>query len=121
MYLSEKQYQKALSSYAAGLKIDRTQGNKLNLTSDYNMIGELYLEMDNLIEAEDSFNQALMLAEEIKSRPDIAAACHDLGILYKKMGKKNKCKEYLRRAQEIYGIIDPLAYQEVKKEILSLD
>ncbi len=33
----------------------------------------------------------------------------------------SKSKEYLRYAQEIYGIIDPLAYEEVKKEILSLN
>ncbi len=121
LYLSEKQYQKALSFYAAGLKIDRVQGNKMNLASDYNMFGELYLEMDNFIEAETNFNQALVLSEEIKSRPDIAAAYRNLGILYKKMGKKNKSKEYLRRAEEIYGIIDPLTYEEVKKEILSLN
>jgi tetratricopeptide (TPR) repeat protein len=121
LYSFEKQYDKALDSYLAGLKIDRDQGNKRNLASDYNMIGELYLEMDRLIEAESNFHQALAISEEIKSRPDIAAACHNLGISYKKMGKKNKCKEYLRRAQEIYGIIDPLAYEEVKKEILSLN
>ncbi|PIS33867.1 MAG: hypothetical protein COT38_03075 [Candidatus Omnitrophica bacterium CG08_land_8_20_14_0_20_41_16] len=121
VYLFKKQYQKALNSYAAGLKIDQVGGNKLSLASDYNMLGELYLEMDNFPEAETNFNSALALAEGIKSRPDIAAACRNLGILYKKTGKKNKCMEYLRRAEEIYGIIDPLTYEEVKKEILSLD
>lgn len=121
LYSYEKQYDKALDFYLSGLKIDRNQGNKRNLASDYNMIGELYLEMDKFIEAESNFNQALVISEEIKSRPDIAGACYNLGILYKKLGKTHKCKEYLRRAQEIYGVIDPLAYDEVKKEILSLD
>ncbi len=121
LYFFEKQYEKALNSYLTGLKIDREQGNKRNLASDYNMIGELYLEMDRIIEAESNFNLALTISEEIKSRPDIAAASYNLGILYKRTGKKNKSKEYLRRAQEIYGIIDPLAYEEVKKEILNLN
>jgi tetratricopeptide (TPR) repeat protein len=121
IYSFEKQYEKALAFYLMGLKIDLNQGNKMNLASDYNMIGELYLEMDRFIEAESNFNQALTISKEIKSRPDIAGTYYNLGILYKKLGRMSKSKEYLRNAQEIYGIIDPLAYEEVKKEILSLN
>jgi len=121
LYSFEKQYDKAVSYYLKGLKIDQAQGNKMNLTSDYNMIGELYLEIDNFSDAEINFNQALVIAEEIRSRPDIAIAYYNLGILYKRLGRMNKCKEFLRKAQEIYEVIDPLAYAEVKKEILSLD
>ncbi len=118
LYVFEKHYEKALSSYLEGLKIDQIQGNKLNLPSDYNMIGELYFDMDNFVDAEDSFKAALKIAEEIRSRPDIAEAAYNLGILYKKLGRKNKSREFLRQAQEIYGVIDPLSYEEVKKEIL---
>ena len=121
LYSFEKQYDKALNLYLSGLKIDRDQGNKRNLASDYNMIGELYLEMDRYVEAESNFNQGLTISEEINSRPDIAGSCYNLGILYKKQGKKSRSKEYLRRAQEIYGVINPLAYEETKKEILSLN
>ncbi len=119
--LFEKQYQKALDYYLRGLSIDQLQGNKLNLVSDYNMLGELYMEMDRIPEAEHTFEQALGLAKEIHSQPELAAAYHNLGLLYKKLGKKNKAKEYLRLAQEIYGYIDPLAYQKVKSEILGLN
>jgi len=121
LYLFEKQYQKALDAYLSGLKLDQAQGNKLSLASDYNMIGELYLEMDRFPEAGQAFEQAVSLAQEIRSQPELAAAYHNLGLLYKKQGKKNKAKEYLRQAQEIYSSIDPLAYQEVKNEILGLD
>jgi tetratricopeptide (TPR) repeat protein len=121
LYSFEKQYEKALVSYLTGLKIDRDQGNKRSLASDYNMIGELYLEMDRFIEAESNFNQALTISEEIGSRPGIAGTYYNLGILYKKLGRKNRSKENLRKAQEIYGVIDPSAYEETKKEILSLD
>ncbi|MCX5695267.1 MAG: CHAT domain-containing protein [Candidatus Omnitrophica bacterium] len=119
--LFEKQYQKAKDYYLAGLRIDLSQGNKLNLPSDYNMIGELYLEMDMLLEAKLALEESLNAAKEIQAQPEVAAAYHNLGLLYKKLGKKNKAKEFLRLAQEIYSIIDPLAYKEVKNEILGLD
>jgi len=119
--LFEKQYQKALDYYLEGLSVDQLQGNKLNLVSDYNMLGELYMEMDRIPEAEHTFEQAAGLAKEIRSQPELAAAYHNLGLLFKKLGKKNKAKEYLRSAQEIYSRIDPLTYQEVKNDILSLD
>jgi tetratricopeptide (TPR) repeat protein len=121
LYLCEKQYEKALGSYLAGLKIDLDQGNRRNLASGYNMIGELFLEMDNFIDAESYFNKALLVAEEIMSRPDIAESSYNLGLLYKKLGRIKKSKDFLRKAQEIYGVIDPLAYEEVKKEILGLN
>ncbi len=121
LYLFEKQYENALSHYLAGLKIDKSQGNKKNLASDYNMIGELYMDIDRFVDAEENFNLALTVSEEIKSRTDIAQAYYNLGILYQRLEKKAKAKDYLRKAQEIYGVIDPLAYQEVKKEILSMN
>jgi tetratricopeptide (TPR) repeat protein len=120
LYTYEKQYGRALDSYLAGLNLDLAAGDKRNLASDYNMIGELYLEMDNFAEAELNLNRALEASEGINSRPDIAASCHNLGILYRKTGKKAKSRQFLRRAQEIYSEIDPLAYAEVKEEILSL-
>ncbi|MDD2679642.1 MAG: tetratricopeptide repeat protein [Candidatus Omnitrophica bacterium] len=121
VYLFEKQYRKALDYYLRGLRIDQAQGNRLNLPSDYNMVGELYLEMERFPEAEHAFTQAVELSREVRSQPELASACHNLGLLYKKLGKKNKAKEYLRLAQEIYSSIDPLAYREVKNEILGLD
>jgi tetratricopeptide (TPR) repeat protein len=119
--LFEKQYQKAKDYYLAGLKIDEAQGNKMNLVSDYNMVGELYFEMDRIPEARHYFEQSVEASKEINSQPDLAMAYHNLGLLYKKLGKKPKAKEYLRLAQEIYSLIDPLAYKEVKDEILGMD
>ncbi len=121
LYLFEKQYQKAMDCYLSGLQIDQAQGNRLNLASDYNMIGELYAEMDRFPEAQQSLEQAVGLSKEIDSQLELAAAYHNLGRLYKKMGRKNKSREYLRLAQEIFSVIDPLAYKEVKDDIMSLE
>ena len=102
-----------------GLKIDQAQVNKPNLASDYNMIGELYLAMDNLTEAEKFFNQALLISREISVSIELAEAYYNLGSLYKKRNQKNKSKEYFRQAQEIYYSIDPSRYQEVKNELMA--
>lgn len=97
------------------------QDNKPNIASDYNMLGELYIEMDNLVEAEKSFNQALSVCHQIKAPLELAATYQNLGILYKKKGKINKAREYFRLAQEIYVRVGTPDYQEVKQELLSLD
>jgi tetratricopeptide (TPR) repeat protein len=122
VYFYEKEYQKALEYYFKGLKVDQQQNNKANLSSGYNMIGELYLEIDDLIKAEIYFKQALESSEKVNnSQPDLALASYNLGLLYKKQGKKNMSREYWRRAQEIYRSLDPDKYQEIRKELLELD
>jgi tetratricopeptide (TPR) repeat protein len=119
--LFEKQYQKALDYYLTGLKIDQGQNNKVNLASDYNMIGELYLEMDDLTQAEINFKHSAALAGEINSLPDLANANYNLGLLYKKKGKKNLAREHWRKAQEIYRSVDPDKYQEIRGQLLEMD
>ena len=119
--LFEKQYQQALDYYLRGLEIDLAQNNKTNLAGDYNMIGELYLEIDNLPEAENFFARAVLASKEINRLPELACAWHNLGLLYKKKGRKNKTRDYLRQAQEIYRSIDLSSYEEIKQELFDLD
>ena len=121
VYFYEKAYQKALDYYLKGLKVDLEQGNKVNLASGYNMIGELYLEIDNLADAEINFKQSIKYSEEINSNVDLANANYNLGFLYKKKGRKNLVREYWRKAQELYRLIDPTKYQEIRAELLELD
>ena len=116
----EKQYQKALDCYMRGLKIDKVHGNIPSIASDYNMIGELYEEMDNFTEAERFFNEAIEICQNIEAPMELASAYYNLGLLYKKKGKINRAREYLRQAQEIYSRIDTPDYSKVKEELLSL-
>lgn len=117
----EKQYQKALDCYLRGLKIDEGLGHALNLASDHDMIGELYMEMGDASLAETHFKKALVAAEPIQAKLEIAAASFHLGLLYKQKGYKNKARECLRQAQEIYSKVDTSDYEKVKKELLTLD
>jgi tetratricopeptide (TPR) repeat protein len=119
--MMEKEYVKALDHYSKGLMIDQAQNNLPSISQDYTMIGELYMEMDNLDKAEEYFNKSIELCGQINSPPEFAAASYDLGLLYKKRGRKNKAREYLRQAQEIYAVADYPGYDELKKELLSLD
>jgi tetratricopeptide (TPR) repeat protein len=117
----EKEFVKALDYYSKGLMIDQAQNNLPSISQDYTMMGELYMDMDNLDRAEEYFNKSLELCRQINSPPEFAAASYDLGLLYKKRGRKNKAREYLRQAQEIYAVADYPGYDELKKELLSLD
>jgi len=119
--LFQKQYQKALDYYFKGLRLDQKQNNKVNLACGYNMIGELYLEIDDLDQAEDYFKQSVGLSEKINSRLDLANANYNLGLLCKKKGRRNLAREYWRKAQEIYRVIDPVKFQEVREKLLELD
>ena len=121
IYFYEKEYQKALDYYFKGLKLDQKQKNKINLASGFNMIAELYLEIDDLGKAENYLKQAIELSGKINSRLDLANANYDLGLLYKKKGRKNLTREYWRKAQEIYSLVDPDKYQQIRKELLELD
>ncbi|MDD5129890.1 MAG: tetratricopeptide repeat protein [Candidatus Omnitrophica bacterium] len=121
IYFFEKQYLKALDYYYKGLRLDQKHDNKVNLACGYNMIGELYLEMDNLDKAEGYFKQSIALSEKINSRMDLACANHNLGLLYKKSRRKNLARDHLRRAQEIYSLVDQEEYQQIRKEISELD
>jgi len=121
VYLYEKEYLKALVCYLKGLKIDEMQQNLPSIVSDNDMIGELYTEMDNFGDAEKFFNQALTAGKQIKAPLELASVYHNLGLLYKKRGEKNKARESLREAQAIYAPLDTPDYQNVKNELLSLD
>jgi tetratricopeptide (TPR) repeat protein len=85
------------------------------------MLGDLYLEMDNLTQAKAFFEQAIAISQSIAARPELANSYYDLAQLYKRLNQKNKVREYLRLAQEIYRDIDMEFYQEIKKELLALE
>jgi len=122
IYLFEKEYEKALNSYMKGLEIDLTQGNKQAIASDYSMFGELYLAMDNLAAAEKYFRDAIVLAQQINARPELAEAYYYLGMLYKKKpGKRNQARECLRQAQEAYRSIgEEAGFQQAKDELVAM-
>jgi tetratricopeptide (TPR) repeat protein len=85
------------------------------------MIGELYMEMDDLVKAEEYFKNSLKLAEEIDSPIDLASVNYNLGLLYKEKGKKNMARQHWRKAQEIYRLVDLDEYQEIRTQLLELD
>jgi len=120
IYSMQKEYQKAIDCYSKGLVLDQKLGVKVNFSADYEMFGQLYLEMENLPDAELNFQKAAIFAKETNSQPDLAEAYYRLGILYKKKDQKNKAMEYMRRASQIYGLIDPVKYGKLKGEISKL-
>jgi tetratricopeptide (TPR) repeat protein len=121
IYLFEKQYQQALDCYREGLKIDEREGNVPNIAGDYTMIGEWYLDMDNLAKAEGFFARAAVIFREFQLEPELAAVNFDLGIVYKKRKLKGKAREYFQQAYEFYRTVDTPEHKKVEKELLELD
>jgi CHAT domain-containing protein/lipopolysaccharide biosynthesis regulator YciM len=119
--LFEGKYQEALDSYNKGLAIDRKINHCFNLSSDYQMMGELYAEMDRFAEAENYFKESIALCKQITNLPVLASVYYDLGILYRQNGYKDKAKEFLCLAEELYRQIDIPEYQKVKQELSSLN
>ncbi len=117
----EKDYKKALEYYDKGIKIDLSRGNLPALAADYNMLGELYAQMGAWDEALEQYSKTIKLCKQINAPQELAAAYHNTGLLYKQKNQKSKAREFFRSAQEIYRKIDTPAYQEIRKDLLSLD
>jgi uncharacterized protein HemY len=110
-----------LENYLVGLDIDKKHGNRFNLAGDYIMLGELYLEMEQLTLAEKYFLDAVKSAKELNSRMELAEAYDNLGFLYKLQSKERKASDFWRLAQEIYKQIDLKKSDQIKDKIFSLN
>jgi tetratricopeptide (TPR) repeat protein len=85
------------------------------------MLGELYVEMDDLRQAERFFEQSISISKQINAYQELASAYYNLGLLYKRKAEKNKARDYFKAAENIYRLIDTSDYQEIKRELLELD
>jgi tetratricopeptide (TPR) repeat protein len=101
--------------------IDKQQQNRPNLGLGYNMIGELYMEMDDLAVAEEYFKASADICDAIGSRMCSATVHYNLGLLYKSKRRKNLAREHWRKSQEIYRSVDPGKYRQIREMLAELD
>jgi tetratricopeptide (TPR) repeat protein len=120
IYLLEKQYSMALDYYKKGLEIDIAEGNLPSLSASYDMMGEFYLEIGDYKQAEASYLKAIEISSGIEAPLELAQSSYNLGNFYIREGRKNKAREYLRQAQEIYYRSDSAMYQKIKETLLNL-
>jgi len=52
---------------------------------------------------------------------DLASSSYNLGLLYMKQGRKNLAREYWRKAQEVYRLVDAGKYKEIRTKLLELN
>jgi tetratricopeptide (TPR) repeat protein len=116
----EKEYLKALDYYLKSLKIDTALDRRWDIGVNYNIIGELYLEIGELAKADDFFNKALMMRLQIKDAPGLAETYRNMSLLCKKRKQLDKAKEYLSQSLEIYKTIDTPDYKEVEADLREL-
>ncbi len=68
--------------------------------------------------AEDHFNRAIEIAREIGAKGTLGQAYLDLGLLHRAKGKKDKARECIRTAIEVFEQCEAEAYLKQAKEAL---
>lgn len=119
--LLEKQYQLTLENYLRGLQLDLSVGDLTAVAADYEMIGELYAEMEQGDRAEEYFLKALRVVEGLQAKPVLASVCYDLGVLYKKNNAKARARPYLERARDLYHAMGVPDAAEAQKELEGME
>ncbi|KAA1471499.1 hypothetical protein DENSPDRAFT_837502 [Dentipellis sp. KUC8613] len=88
-------FAKAESAYLRAIEVKESgfgPGNKSTAVSQ-NTLGELYIKMDRLSEAEEMLQRALKIRNETGPQFDAAVTRENLGHLYEKQGDLLKAKE----------------------------
>jgi len=116
----KKEFHKATQFYLKGLALDEKQENFFSLATDYDMLGELYLDMGENNQAEKYFLKAIALAERIHLLPALASACYNIGNLYMQIDEE-KASRYLKKAKEIYLMLELPQDDKIKRELQELN
>lgn len=121
IFCFQKEFHKAIDLYNRGIEIDQQQNNFFNLVSDYQMRGELYLEMGKLDLAEADFLKALRLAENLRLLQQTALINYDLGIFYRRKNDYQKSLFYLKKAKEVYYSLRLPIPHKIKKDFEQIE
>jgi len=100
--------------------ITNQKTNRIEEANSLRLLGHVYLDKDKAL-AENFFLKALEIDKELAIPEKIALDMETLGIFYKKMGEKQKAKEYFIRALEIWKGLGKKEFEiKIVKEIESL-
>ena len=61
------------------------------------------------------------MCKEVNAQPELASVYYNIGLVYKKLGSRNRAREFFRYAQEIYRVIDTPAYERIRQEFVALN
>ncbi|MCC7430674.1 tetratricopeptide repeat protein [bacterium] len=93
--------EKAISTLADALENNRKFGNIKGEIHSLLFLGNVYAKIKNINNSTKFLEEALYLAQEIKSKPLIKKVCYSLFETYKKFQKPQKALEFFRKFHEV--------------------
>ncbi|MDN5216270.1 tetratricopeptide repeat-containing sensor histidine kinase [Fulvivirgaceae bacterium BMA12] len=94
-------YRNAMAYITRALAREKIIGNKNNISKAHNIIGVLYYEQSNFIDALKHYLHSLKIYEELENKDGIASIYNNLGLLYKEKGEFDQALEHYKKSLEI--------------------
>ncbi len=94
-------YRGAMSYIKRALAREQQLENKVNISKANNILGVLYYEQSNFVEALKHYLQSLKLYEQLGNKDGIASIYNNLGLLYKEKGNIDLALKHYKKSLEI--------------------
>ena len=101
IYKSQGNYDKALSLYERGLKIEKKRGNKEMVASTMNNIAAVYILKSNYNEARKKLEEALVISRGTENKYIITDCLGNLGDLHSELKQYKLAIAYYEESKEI--------------------
>lgn len=114
--IKQNKHEEAEKLLNEGLEINQ-KINRIEEANSLRLLGEIYSDKNKEV-AENYLLRALEIDRELAIPEKIALDMETLGMFYKKIGDKNKAKEYFMRTLEIWKALDKKEFEmKMKDEI----
>ena len=108
IYQIKGELDKALEHYKKSLDLDKKQGRKNGIASDYGNIGNIYRFQGELAKALEYYEKSLILNEDLMRNKGIAIQLQNMGNVYYLQGEYKKGLNHFERALEFNEKLDNL-------------
>ncbi|MEW5925599.1 MAG: hypothetical protein AB1746_16575, partial [Candidatus Zixiibacteriota bacterium] len=106
IYNLDEQYQKAVETLKTGIELSMKIAPQSALISQSKrLLADAYVGLGKFDLAETAAREALVVAEKINERVEIAGCYRVFALLDRKKGNKQGCREWLKKACDIYTMI----------------
>ena len=98
------EYRKSLDCYLRALQLFHDLGNREYENFTITCVGRAYQGLDDNVRALDYFQMAL--DRSVSYSQTKSTALNSIGMVFERMGEKQKAQDYYRQALKIYGVIE---------------
>ena len=100
-YFYLREYDKAIVSFEASLRVQDELGNRENIADCFSNIGLVYKKRGYYNKALDYYRQALEIDKELGNEESIAISLNNIGVVYDLWGRYGKAIEYYQKSLRI--------------------